>query len=149
MASKAAFELSKAQQGTLNDMPLTFLITFDEPKRWPITHAISWVQAPNEVTIRFALTKNSHLITLLGNERTASLIFIEGGLAYSVALSHVAEFEPSVKPGLHLRFFEGHVEEVRNVSFYGATYGQPDIVKTYDVEAAEKLDREVKESLNS
>ena len=149
MASKAAFELSKAQQGTLNDMPLTFLITFDEPKRWPITHAISWVQAPNERTIRLALTKNSHVITLLSQEKTASLIFLEGGLAYSIALSHVHEFEPSVKPALHLRFFEGHVEEVRNVSFYGATYGQPDIVKTYDVEAAEKLDREVKESLNS
>lgn len=149
MASKAAFELSRTQQDTLNEMPLTFLITFDEPKRWPITHAISWVQAPNEMTIRLALTKNSHVITLLTNEKTASLIFIEGGLAYSIALSHVHEFEPSVKPALHLRFFEGKVEEVRNISFYGASYGQPDIVKTYDVEAAEKLDREVKESLNS
>ncbi|UTT41907.1 hypothetical protein [Exiguobacterium aurantiacum] len=149
MASKAAFELSRTQQDTLNEMPLMFLVTFDEPKRWPITHAISWVQAPNEMTIRFALTKNSHLITLLANEKTASLIFLEGGLAYSIALSHVHEFEPSVKPALHLRFFEGKVEEVRNISFYGATYGQPDIIKTYDVEAAEKLDREVKESLNS
>ncbi|RHB50650.1 hypothetical protein [Exiguobacterium sp. AM39-5BH] len=149
MASKAAFELSRAQQDVLNEMPLTFLVTFDEPKRWPITHAISWVQAPNERTIRLALTKHSHVITLLSQEKTASLIFLEGGLAYSIALSHVHEFEPSVKPALHLRFFEGEIEEVRNISFYGASYGQPDIVKTYDVEAAEKLDREVKESLNS
>lgn len=149
MANKAVFELSKSQQDTLNDMPLAFLITFDELKRWPITHAISWVQAPDEKTVRFTLTKNSHLVTLLANERTASLIFIEGGQAYSVALSHVSEFEPSVKPGLHLRFFEGDVEEVRNISFYGATFGQPEIVKTYDVEAANRLDREVKKSLNS
>lgn len=149
MASKATFELSRAQQETLNEMPLTFLIAFDEAKRWPITHAISWVQAIDQQTVRFALTKNSHLITLLTSEKTAALIFIEDGLAYSVTLSHVHEFEPAVRPGLHLRFFKGSVEEVRNISFYGATFGQPDIVKTYDIEAAEKLDREVKESLNS
>lgn len=149
MASKAAFELTRAQQQTLNDMPLTFILAFDEAKRWPITHAISWVQAIDQQTVRFALTSYSHLITLLSSEKTAGLIFLEDGLAYSLTLSHVQEFEPTVKPGLHLRFFEGHVEEVRNISFYGATFGQPEVVKTYDVEAAEKLDREVKASLNS
>ncbi len=149
MASKAMFELSDAQQGALNDMPLSILVAFDEAKRWPTTHAISWVQTPTRQTIRFALTKNSHLITLLRQEKTASLVFIEDGSAYNATLSPVAEFEPSIVPALHLRFFEGRIEEVRNISFYGAMFGQPEIIKTYDVEAAEKLDREVKESLNS
>lgn len=149
MASKATFELSRAQQETLNEMPLTILVTFDEAKRWPITHAISWVQATDRQSVRFALTKNSHLITLLQAEKTASLIFFEEGLVYSVTLSNVRAFEPSSQPGLRLHFFEGGVEEVRNISFYGATFTQPVIEKTYDIEAAEKLDREVKESLNS
>lgn len=149
MANKATFELTRAQQDTLNEMPLTFLVAFDEAKRWPITHAISWVQARDAVTIRLALTRNSHVITMLMKERTASLIFIESGQTYNVVLTQLQEFDPTVKPSLHLRFFEGHVEEVRNISFYGAAFGQPDIVKTYDIEAAEKLDREVKESLNS
>lgn len=41
MASKATFELTAAQERLLNDMPLTFLVGFDEAKRWPISHAIS------------------------------------------------------------------------------------------------------------
>lgn len=149
MASKATFELTTSQQQLLNDMPLTFLVCFDDAKRWPITHAISWIQALDSVTLRLALTRNSHLVTILSAEKTAGLIFIEGGQAYHILLSSVAEFEPTVKPNLHLRFFEGHIEEVRNISFYGASFTQPEITKTYDPEAAEKLDREVKGSLHS
>lgn len=149
MASKATFELTEAQRELLNDMPLTFLVTFDDAKRWPITHAISWVQARDGVTLRLALTRSSHVVTILSSEKTAGLIFIEDGQAFHISLSSIHEFEPTIKPSLHLRFFEGHIEEVRNISFYGASYAQPEITKTYDVEAAEKLDREVKESLYS
>ncbi|MBR3063265.1 MAG: hypothetical protein IKG65_12830 [Exiguobacterium sp.] len=149
MASKATFELTAAQKRLLNDMPLTFLVGFDEAKRWPISHAISWVQALDAVTVRFALTRNSHIVTILTTEKTAGLIFIEDGQSYHVLLSAIREFDPAIKPSLHLRFFEGHVEEVRNISFYGAAYAQPEITKTYDIRAAEKLDREVKESLHS
>lgn len=149
MASKATFELTESQQRELNEMPLTFLVAFDEAKRWPVTHAISWVQAIDSTTIRFALVRNSHLVTILSAEKTAGLIMIEDGQAYHLLLSAVHEFEPSVSPSLQLRFYEGRVEEVRNISFYGVSFTQPEMTKTYDPEAAEKLDREVKESLNS
>lgn len=149
MASKAAFELSRAQQSELNKMPLTLLIAFDEAKRWPVTHAISWVQAIDLSTIRFALTQKSHLFTLLQTEKTVSLIFYEDKLIYSVTLSNVHTFTPASRPELSLHYYEGHVEEVRNISFYGAEFRAPEIEKTYDIQAAEKLDREVKASLNS
>lgn len=148
MANKTESALTESQMRILNAMSFCVIVTFDDVKRWPVSHAISWVQAPDAETVRFAIASRSYISTLLERERIGSLVFFEGGVTYSLTFSELRRFEPVASPKLQLHFFEASIDEVRNISFYGVHVEPPTLEKTYDYEVAQRLDEEVRAALS-
>ena len=144
MANKVEQQLSPQQVDALSQLPLVFLITHDQSKHWPITHAISWVHAVDTHTIRFAIEADSHLVTTLKEHPVFTLIFFADQSTYSLTCTDVESFTPKQQLPIPLSFYEGRVEEVRDILFYGAAITQqPRIEKTYDEKAADRLDQSV------
>jgi len=148
MANKMEQRLNEEQLRALSSLPLVFLITHDSSKQWPITHAISWVHAADDRTVRFAIEEESLLVSTLKSHPIFTLIFFAAKSAYSLTCTDVNRYEPKNDLPLALALFEGHVEEVRDILFYGAEIKEsPEVVKAYDEEAAKRLDEQVHEAL--
>ncbi|WP_214746409.1 MULTISPECIES: hypothetical protein [unclassified Exiguobacterium] len=142
MANKVEQQLNSEQLKALSQLPLVFLITHDQSKHWPITHAISWVHATDSQTVRFTIEADSHLVKTLREHPVFTLIFFADQSTYSLTCTDVKAFTPQEDLPLPLAFYEGRVEEVRDILFYGAAVTQrPTIEKTYDEQAAERLDQ--------
>jgi hypothetical protein len=139
MANKVEQSLSSHQLDALSRLPLVLLITHDQSKHWPITHAISWVYATDSQTVRFAIEADSHLVKTLREHPVFTLLFFAEQSTHSLTCTDVKSFTPQEPLPLSLSFYEGRVEEVRVIFFYGASVTQrPTIEKTYDEQAAER-----------
>lgn len=144
MANKMEHRLNPAQLNALSDLPLVFLITHDKSKSWPITHAISWVYAKDEQTVRFAIEADSHIVKTLAEHPVFTLIFFADQSTYSLTCTDVKAWDPKAELPLKLAFYEGQVEEVRDILFYGAAVSnRPRVDKTYDETAAMRLDQQL------
>ncbi|MCS1350581.1 pyridoxamine 5'-phosphate oxidase family protein [Mechercharimyces sp. CAU 1602] len=146
-----------AKQITTLDRPLynklqregyVLLATMDKETGAPQMNAISWVYAPSEQLIRMAVHDQSRIVENVQAHPLLAITMIAEGSTYEIAcrVKGVQASIPDVK--IKLALIEAEVQTVRDVMFYGAKMIQePRFDKTYDKEAAEKLDQQVMAAL--
>lgn len=124
------------------------IATVDYEKKTPNVNAISWVFALNMKTIRFAIDNRSRIIENIKANNGVVLTMMANGSTYSIAGDTKIIAEKMEGVPLKLALIEMAVNEVRDVMFYGAKLiNEPIYDKTYDAEAAAKLDRQVMDAM--
>ncbi|WP_100404610.1 pyridoxamine 5'-phosphate oxidase family protein [Bacillus solitudinis] len=124
------------------------LSTVDFEKKTPNVNAISWVFAPNKEFVRFAIDNRSRIVENIKANPGVVLTLIGNESTYSIAGEALVAIEKLDEVPLKLAMIEVRVEEVRDVMFYGAKIiTEPSYDKTYDAQAAAKLDRQVMDAL--
>jgi hypothetical protein len=109
----------------------------------PDLDVISWVLAgPGGDQIKIAV---GHKATIASNiEKDPSVILGIIGLGSCYAVKGKAEVSEIVEKTMKFRVVTVQVESVEDIIFYGGKITvEPEYVKTYDKELAEKLDREI------
>lgn len=123
---------------------LVTLSTIDFETGSPNVNAISWVYAPNEETVLFAVANKSRIVENVKKHSGVVLSFIGNETTYSVAGKATVKVDTLEGVPIKLALIEVAVEEVRDVMFYGAKISvEPKYEKIYNEKAAEKLDNQV------
>ncbi|MFK3959444.1 pyridoxamine 5'-phosphate oxidase family protein [Guptibacillus hwajinpoensis] len=142
---------NKVDQTLTNDLltllkreQYALLSTIDHETTGPNISAISWLFAVNRETIVFAVDQKSRIVTNIQTNDHVSITLIGNESTYAITgRASLAEERMQDVP-LKLTMFKLQIKEVRDVMFYGAKMSvEPVYEKTYDPEAAAKLDRSV------
>ncbi|WP_078554933.1 pyridoxamine 5'-phosphate oxidase family protein [Bacillus alkalicellulosilyticus] len=124
------------------------LATVDHETGSPNVSAISWVFAPDNGSVRFSVDNRSRIVENIRKHAGVVITLIGNGSTYSVAGDAKVLVEKMDDVPLKLALVEITVKEVRDAMFYGARISQePKYEKTYDAEAAAKLDKQVMEAM--
>ncbi|OLN21159.1 hypothetical protein BTO30_16405 [Domibacillus antri] len=124
------------------------LSTVDADTGAPFINAISWFFAADEKTIRLAVDSRSRIIENINKNSLVSIAVFAADSTYSISGS--ARIAAARLEGVPLKvsMIEVGIKEVRDVMFYGSKMAAvPVYEKTYDLQAAEKLDRQVMTAL--
>ncbi|MDG4655794.1 pyridoxamine 5'-phosphate oxidase family protein [Ectobacillus antri] len=144
--------MANAVESTLNDELLYALreeriitvATIDFEKASPNVSAISWVYAMDMATVRFAVDQRSRIVENIRHNPSIVLNIMANESVYSVAGSTRIITDRMEGVPLKLALLEVHIDEVRDVMFYGSKLStEPKYEKTYDLRAATKLDNQV------
>jgi hypothetical protein len=128
----------------LQQESLVLLSTIDSEFGGPVTNAISWVYAPDEKTVRFAVDGRSRIVANVRANGLANVsLFADGSVHAVYGKARVVKDALEEVP-FALVCIDIEVEAVRDAMFYGARISvEPEYEKTYDKRAAEKLDNQV------
>ena len=148
MANQVEPALTKELLPLLQEERYIALSTIDHETGAPNVNAISWVYAKDEKHVRFAVDNRSRIVENIKENGLVTILLIGGGSTYSIAgYAKVTEEKMDNVP-LKLALVEITVKEVRDVMFYGSRIvNEPKFEKTYDKEAADKLDRQVMDAM--
>ena len=120
------------------------IATVDHETGAPNISAISWVHAPKKEAVRFAVDNRSRIIENIKANPQAVLNIIGNESTYSISGTAQVKVEKLEEVPLKLALVEITISEVRDVMFYGSKISvEPEYEKTYDKEAADKLDLQV------
>ncbi|MCT8139074.1 pyridoxamine 5'-phosphate oxidase family protein [Anaerobacillus sp. CMMVII] len=120
------------------------IATVDYETKGPNVSAISWVLAPTKDKIYFAVDNRSRIIQNINQNALVVLNIIGNESTYSISGTANVKVEKMDEVPLKLALVEIQIKEVRDVMFYGSKISvEPQYEKTYDKEAAEKLDNQV------
>lgn len=148
MANEVELKLTEELYNLLQGERFVTIATIDFETGAPNVSAISWVYAPNHETIRFAVDNRSRIVENIKKHSSVVLNLIGNGSTYSIAGEAKIAVEKMEGVPLKLALVEIAIKEVRDVMFYGSKITvEPKYEKTYDAEAAAKLDRQVKEAM--
>ncbi len=148
MAETVAHSLSEELFALLQQERFVMLGTIDHESGAPTLSAISWVFAPNPQTIRFAVDSRSRIIANVAKEPKVVLNLIGAGSTYAINGKAKVAVERMEDVPLKLAMIEVAIESVRDVMFYGSRISvEPQYEKTYDKNAAAKLDSQVMAAL--
>lgn len=136
--------LSEALMSQLENEKLVILSTTDAETGGPVTSAISWIYAPNETTLRFAVDGRSRIIANVKTQRHVNVcLFAEGTVNAIYGKARMVTDSLEGVP-FQLACIDVEVESIRDAMFYGARISvDPEYEKTYNKQAAEKLDNQV------
>ncbi len=124
------------------------IATIDFELTVPNVSAISWIYALNKEKIRFSVDNRSRIIQNIRNNPGVVITLIGNGSTYSITGNATILFEKIEGIKLNLALVEVSIAEVRDVMFYGSQISvDPQYEKTYDSNAAAKLDRQVFEAM--
>lgn len=127
---------------------LSFFSTVDAETGAPFMNAVSWVHASNDQTLRVAVDSRSKIIDNIHKNSLVSLAVFASGSTYTISGSAKVLSERLDDVPLKASVIEIAITEVRDVMFYGSKIAvEPAYEKTYDLEAAEKLDRQIMTAL--
>ncbi|MFB4164733.1 pyridoxamine 5'-phosphate oxidase family protein [Alteribacillus sp. JSM 102045] len=144
MANRVETYLTEELLTLLRQETYVSIATVDHESKAPNVNAISWVYAPDEQTVRFSVDNRSKIVENLRNNDNLVISFIANGTTYAISGKGTILEEKMENIPIKLALVECSVHEVRDVMFYGAKMiSQPNYEKTYDVEAAAKLDNQV------
>ncbi|WP_349410363.1 pyridoxamine 5'-phosphate oxidase family protein [Pseudalkalibacillus sp. SCS-8] len=148
MATKRATTLNENQFQHLQKECYVLVTTVDPALHTPYVNAISWVYAPDVETIIFAIDSRSKAVQNINENENVSITLIEDETTSVVnGTAEVMEEQMDAVP-IKLSMIKVHVSEVRDAMFYGAKISQPpEYEKTYDPQAAARLDRQVMTAL--
>ncbi|ETI66148.1 pyridoxamine 5'-phosphate oxidase family protein [Neobacillus vireti] len=124
------------------------LATIDHETGGPNVSAISWILAKDDSTIYFAVDNRSRILGNINKNDKVVINLIANESTYSIQGDARVKEERLQDVPLKLALVEVSITEVRDVMFYGSkiiTEVQYD--KTYDKNAAEKLDRQVMDAM--
>lgn len=148
MANRVDTSLSEELLTLLRQETFVLVATVDHESGAPNVKAISWVYAPDKYTIRFSVNNRSKIVENLKNNSGLVISFIADGTTYAISGEGTILKEKMDDVPIKLALVECTVQEVRDVMFYGAKMiSKPSYEKTYDTEAAVKLDNQVMEEM--
>ncbi|MDA3131052.1 hypothetical protein GJS40_13660 [Aliibacillus thermotolerans] len=123
-------------------------VTMHAEKQTPYLHTASWVYAKDARTIRIAIDAESQIIKNLKQRSYLMLAVMEEGSTYAIEGKGVLITEEMEGLPIQLALVECQVEEVEDIMFDGGKLTTPPhFEKTYDIEAAAKLDKQVMNAL--
>ncbi|TDL35166.1 hypothetical protein E2R51_05460 [Jeotgalibacillus sp. S-D1] len=124
------------------------LSTIDYQTGGPNVSALSWVHAKDELTILFAVHHRSRILSNISKQPLIVLNIIANETSYSISGTARVKGSASSEVPIGLSIIELSIKEVRDVMFYGAKIiAEPKFDKTYDEDAAKKLDQQVMNEL--
>lgn len=122
--------------------------TVDHETGGPNLSAISWVYAESEERILFVVDSRSRIIKNVEGNPLVVLNIIANESSYAISGKAKMKSEKLLNVPLNLSLISLDIEEVRDVMFYGSRISvEPQYEKTYDKEAAGRLDRQVIEAM--
>ncbi|MBO0962574.1 pyridoxamine 5'-phosphate oxidase family protein [Neobacillus sp. MM2021_6] len=148
MANQVEPKLIKPLYDEMQKERFVTLATVDYETGGPNVSAISWVMAIDESTIYFAVDNRSRILENIHKNNKVVINLIANESTYSIQGDAQLKEERLQDVPLKLALVKVTIQEVRDVMFYGSkivTEVQYD--KTYDKNAAEKLDRQVMEAM--
>jgi len=123
------------------------LATIDHETGGPNVNAISWVFAKDESTIYIAIDNRSRLVQNMKKKSDVVITVIANETTYSISGKADIKQERLEGVPLKLALVQVKIKEVRDVMFYGSKITQePKYDKTYDKNAAARLDSQVMEA---
>ncbi|WP_096199206.1 pyridoxamine 5'-phosphate oxidase family protein [Bacillus sp. FJAT-45350] len=124
------------------------IATVDYETKIPNVNAISWVYAPDNDKVRFAVDNRSRIIENIQASPGVTINLIGNGSTYSISGEAKVVVDKLDEVPLKLALVEISISAVRDVMFYGSKISvEPSYEKTYDAEAAAKLDKQVMEAI--
>jgi nitroimidazol reductase NimA-like FMN-containing flavoprotein (pyridoxamine 5'-phosphate oxidase superfamily) len=148
MANQVEPVLISGLYKTLQRERFVTISTVDFETGGPNVSAISWVFAPNQENIVFAVDNRSRIVQNINKNPLIVLNLLANESTYSIHGEARIKVEKLEEVPLKLALVEILVKEVRDVMFYGSKISvEPKYEKTYDKEAAVKLDRQVMEAI--
>lgn len=124
------------------------IATIDFESGGPNVSAVSWVLAKDENTIAFAVDNRSRVIENINHNRKIVINLIANESVYSIQGDAVIKKEKLEAVPLKLALIEVKISEVRDVMFYGSKIiTEPTYDKTYDKDAAARLDKQVMDAI--
>ncbi|MGA9226099.1 MAG: pyridoxamine 5'-phosphate oxidase family protein [Mesobacillus sp.] len=148
MANQVEPKLIKALFDELQKERFVTLATVDHETGGPNVSAISWVLAKDEQTIYFAVDNRSRIIENIKSNDKAVINLIANESTYSISGEANVKQEKLEDVPLKLALVEIKVREVRDVMFYGSKIvAEPQYDKTYDKDAAARLDKQVMDAM--
>ncbi|MCM3587047.1 pyridoxamine 5'-phosphate oxidase family protein [Mesobacillus maritimus] len=124
------------------------IATVDHETGGPNVSAISWIFAQNAKTIYFAIDNRSRIIENLKQNGKVVIALVANESTYSISGTTTIKQDAIPNVPLSLSLVEMHIEEVRDVMFYGSKIvSEPTYDKTYDKEAAARLDKQVMDAI--
>lgn len=126
------------------------LATIDFETGSPNVSAISWVLAKDEETIYFAVDNRSRIVQNINHNSNVVINLIANESTYSISGSAGVKQEKLNDVPLKLALVEIKINEVRDVMFYGSKItAEPQYDKTYDKDAAARLDKQVMDAMRN
>lgn len=126
------------------------IATVDFETGGPNVSAISWVYAPDQNHIVFAVDNRSRIVQNIKKSPFVVMNVIANESTYSIYGVAEIKKEKIENVPLKLALVELKINEVRDVMFYGAKIStEPKYEKTYDIEAAARLDRQVMDAIKN
>lgn len=148
MAETVSHSLSQELHALLQQERFILLGTIDHVSGAPASSAISWVYAPDHETVRIALDSRSRIIENVRKHPGVVLTLLGAGSAYAINGKAQVAVERMEEVPLKLSMLEVKIEAVRDIMFYGSRLSvEPQYEKTYDKNAAAKLDQQVMSAL--
>ncbi|MBU8877671.1 pyridoxamine 5'-phosphate oxidase family protein [Bacillus sp. FJAT-29790] len=148
MANQVEPKLIKALYDELQHERFVTLATIDHESGGPNVSAISWVLAKNEETIYFAVDNRSRIVQNINQNNKVVINVIANESTYSIGGEATVKVEKMDGVPLKLALIEISIKEVRDVMFYGSKITtEPQYDKTYDKEAAARLDKQVMDAM--
>ncbi|WP_027408272.1 pyridoxamine 5'-phosphate oxidase family protein [Anoxybacteroides tepidamans] len=126
------------------------LATIDHETGGPNVSAISWIYAPSEDRLYFAVDNRSRIVQNIQKNPLVVVNIIANESTYSISGKANIKAEKMEGVPLKLALVEIAISEVRDVMFYGSKISvEPKYEKTYDAQAAAKLDNQVMTALKN
>ena len=148
MANQVEPKLIKPLFDELQKERFVTLATVDHETGGPNVSAISWVLAKDEDTVYFAVDNRSRIIENIKKNDKAVINLIANESTYSISGTASVNQEKLEGVPLKLALVEIKISEVRDVMFYGSKIvAEPEYDKTYDKDAAARLDKQVMEAM--
>ncbi|MFZ4450289.1 pyridoxamine 5'-phosphate oxidase family protein [Salibacterium aidingense] len=148
MPNKVESSLSSELLTLLRQERYVTLSTVDHETNSPSVSAISWLYALDQKTLRFCVESRSIILDNLKKNNQMVITFIGNGSTYAISGKGKILAEEIENMPIKLALIECSVEEVKDIMFYGAKMiHEPEFEKTYDAEAASKLDSQVMDAM--
>lgn len=136
--------LTKPLFDSLQSERFAILSTIDHETGAPNVNAISWLFAKDEKAVLFAIDSRSRLVKNIKSNPKVVINVIALESTYSISGHAFIKQEKMEGVPLKLSLIQLDIKEVRDVMFYGSKITNvPQYDKTYDLEAAKKLDNQV------
>lgn len=127
---------------------IVLLSTIDYETGAPNVSAISWVYAKNAQTILFSVDNRSRIVKNIKHNPKIVISLMANESIYSISGDAQIIQERMENIPLKLALIKLDIHEVRDVMFYGSKITVlPRYDKTYDLNAAKKLDNQVMEAM--
>lgn len=150
MANQVENEISSDLLPLLQEERYVTIATIDHETGAPSVNAISWVYAPHQTIVYFALDLRSKIVENIKANSKITLTTIANETTYSISGNASVKIEKLEDVPLKLALIEIKVDSVRDVMFYGAKIStEPSYEKTYDKDAAAKLDKQVMDAMKN